>query len=192
MKQAVLCQHIGLGDHIICNAITRHFAKSFDQVVIPTRNENIESVEFMFRDLENFKAYPVEGWEEMKSAGQWFEKSGANVFWFGFNNPPFDPSKFDVEFYRQAGLSIDEKWSGWKLDRSRQTEFFPDGIGHDYTFIHDDPSRSFSIDPRKVRDDIPVVTNRSFQTNNIFNFCSVLEHATEVHCINSCIIYPMI
>ena len=134
----VLIQHIGLGDHIICNAITRKFAAESERIIIPVRVENIQSVDFMFRDVLNYSSFPVDGWDSLKTEGEWFEDGGANVVWFGFNNP-------------------------------------------------DDPDREFNIDTDRVRKDLPIIRNTDRDTNNLFDLCSLIEGAEEVHCINSCV-----
>tara|TARA_R110000851_G_C12995460_1_gene557797 strand:+ start:354 stop:1013 length:660 start_codon:yes stop_codon:yes gene_type:complete len=180
----VLIQHIGLGDHIICNAITRKFAAESERIIIPVRVENIQSVDFMFRDVLNYSSFPVDGWDSLKTEGEWFEDGGANVIWFGFNNPPFNPDIFDQEFYRQAGMDIEEKWSGWKLTRDLTREFTQTGK---YIFVHDDPDREFNIDTDRVRKDLPIIRNTDRDTNNLFDLCSLIEGAEEVHCINSCV-----
>ena len=46
-------QHLGLGDHIICNGLVRNLIKSDNQYSMFVYSHNYESVKFMYRDLNN-------------------------------------------------------------------------------------------------------------------------------------------
>ena len=52
--------HMGLGDHIICNALVRHLAKK-DTIIVPVKKHNETSVKFMFSDNENIVVMPFKG-----------------------------------------------------------------------------------------------------------------------------------
>ena len=45
--------HLGLGDHIICNGLVRKFSSDYNNISLFCKPHNKESVEFMYRDLDN-------------------------------------------------------------------------------------------------------------------------------------------
>jgi hypothetical protein len=47
--------HLGLGDHIICNSIVRHYATIFDEVIVFCKNHNRYSVEHLYFKLFHYR-----------------------------------------------------------------------------------------------------------------------------------------
>ena len=58
-KEAYILQHLGLGDHIMCNGLVRHYSKLNDVVHVFCKYNNIEDVQYMFRDDHKIKLIPV-------------------------------------------------------------------------------------------------------------------------------------
>ena len=52
-------QHLGLGDHIICNGLLRKLISDDDQYILFVKEHNIDTVSFMYRDIINMKFYSV-------------------------------------------------------------------------------------------------------------------------------------
>jgi hypothetical protein len=57
--------HLGMGDHIVMNAIYRNLAATYDLVVLPVKYHNVASMQYMLRDLPNVLIRPVEDDAEM-------------------------------------------------------------------------------------------------------------------------------
>lgn len=71
---------------------------------------------------------------------------------------------------------------------SREKELFKTFgiIENNYVLIHDDTNRTFEIDNEVVvNKDIPIIRPNRTLTNNIFDYCYLIENAKELHCIDS-------
>ena len=60
MKKAYMLHHLGLGDHILCNAIYRNYAKQYDMCIFPIKQRNVQSVSDMLADLKNVHILQLE------------------------------------------------------------------------------------------------------------------------------------
>lgn len=181
-------EHLGLGDHIVGNAITRDLCRRNPFVWMPVKAHNQASVAFMFRDLKNLGLVPVTDGREagratrmMMARGCWRSGLGA------YGDPPFDPTCFDREFYRQAGLPFEERWSGFHLQRDLSSEIPPPS--EPYAFVHDDPTRGYVIDRHRIGAGLPIITNLTFRVSTLFELGRLIEGAAEVHCINSSLMH---
>ena len=92
----------------------------------------------------------------------------------------------DVYFYEIAGVSYEERFDGFRIDRDTKEEqrVFEklNPLGEDYIFIHDDTERGFIID---IESDYKIIRNDI--TESVFHYGKVIENAKEFHCIESCI-----
>ena len=56
--------HLGLGDHIICNGMVRHYKEIYGKVTVFCKPHNYENVKYMYRDDEDITVLPVgEDWD---------------------------------------------------------------------------------------------------------------------------------
>ena len=51
--------HLGLGDHIICNGIVRHYNEIFKSVTVFCKPHNFTNVEYMYRDNGSIIILPI-------------------------------------------------------------------------------------------------------------------------------------
>jgi hypothetical protein len=92
------------------------------------------------------------------------------------------------QLYALAGVDFEKKWSNFfvKRDLSREKEFFekivPPGP---YAFIHDDAIYSGLINPAKIAPSLMKVRAERNLTDNIFDYCTVIERADEIHVVDS-------
>ena len=54
-KKYYIYHHLGLGDHIIVNGLIRKIIKDDGLYFLFCKKHNVDSVEFMFKDLTNLK-----------------------------------------------------------------------------------------------------------------------------------------
>lgn len=183
ISNLVVFGHQGLGDHIICNGLVRKLAADRDWVVLFVIKPYYESVGFMFRDLKNLSLMAIDGYDHGKIERDWFDRSGMPTLSMGYMTgaSPFDSRNFDREFYRQAGIEFEHKWSGWRLDR--ENEIRPPKKR--YGIIHESPERGFEIDRSHLNPDIEYYEPKDWAPDNFFRLCSVLENAAEIHSINT-------
>ncbi len=97
---------------------------------------------------------------------------------------------FDQAFYKAANLDFEKRFTDFRLnrDKKRELELF-DRLNlkpGKYIFLHDDKTRNFNINRNHIQDkSLPVIFPDHKLTNNIFDFCHIIENAAELHVIDS-------
>lgn len=193
MKDHLLVvHHLGLGDHILCNAIYRHLAIQHELVCLPVKYHNVLSVQYMLRDVPNIVIRPVEHDEDMVFFRDYVWRGPK--FGLGMYGGAFKPEQFDREFYRQAGLDFDLRWEGWKCERDVVAEQRGNSVwfADETTLVHDDYLRGMEIDWNRLsvlHGDATPINRPSFQRvqklDTIFDYWGVIERVPAIHCINS-------
>lgn len=170
----VLLNHLGLGDHLLCNGLVRELAKT-EKFIVPCYHRNLPSVRFMLDDVVNVEVAPINGDLEMIHLADTFKPICLGYYC----KDGFDAENFDVEFYRQAGVPFEKRWSEFHHGLISLHEKLPKG---DYIFVHDDAERGFEITrlPKGVQ-----VIRPDKNVKNIFEHIPLLIFAKEIHCINS-------
>jgi hypothetical protein len=182
--------HLGLGDHIICNAIVRHYHNENGASKLFCYEHNINNVSYMFRDLKNFELIPVKSDFEADKILNSLDINTKKIK-IGFNRLSefMDPLTFDEAFYAIAGLDFSIRTTGFYLERDKEAEneilqrLNP--TGEKYIFIHDDPSRGFKIDENRINTKLKKIYNDN--SIPLFNCISLIENAEEVHVMQSSI-----
>ena len=182
--------HLGLGDHIICNGIVRHFHKEIGSAKLFCYEHNIKNIGYMFRDLENFELIPVKSDFEAESILNSLDSSIKQIK-IGFNRLPefMDPLTFDEAFYAIAGLDFSVRMDEFYLERELESEkeilnrMNPNG--EKYVFIHDDATRGFKIDESRITSEYKKIYNDN--SIPLFHCISLIENAEEVHVMQSSI-----
>jgi len=187
--------HMGLGDHIICNALVRHLAKE-DTVIVPVKKRNETSVKFMFSDNDNIIVMPFAKDKKADKFCRSNAKKGIEVIWNGHIGTAKEAweksnSNFDRKFYEQANLDFNLRWDEFKIPENNfdwEKLFylrFSDIEPTDYIFLHNTSSTEVRpINEKYLQHDFIFVPDIKF-TDNIFDYVGLLENAKEVHCINS-------
>ncbi len=214
MKKAYILHHLGLGDHIACNGLYRFLSEKYDQLVLPVKSHNYESMTRMLSDLRNvqIKILSDEGTtpeEDMIYYGNMLVNyanlsidSNLDIIKLGYYGNSFsisDDCRFDEAFYKQMNIPFVESWDNFEVPRdvSAEKEIFNILCGHgnegEYIFLHEDPSRKDILDRSLITSKKPIVTpglNRQHQLGdendaNFFDYRYILENAAEIHCIES-------
>lgn len=191
--EILLCTHLGLGDQIISNAIVRAAVQAYGKVALPVKASNMESVGFMFRDLEGL--LPVKVPDKWHRGGERYmmdmerKWKGCSADLTMFNRPKEWVStarrggEFDKNFYRWAGMGIKEKFRGFHVERDKSVEVpVPEG---NYILLHDTAEFAISARALPINSGIPILHVHDFEASNIFSLWGVIENATEIHMINS-------
>ena len=185
-----ILHHLGLGDAIMLNGMVRHFAEK-DDVCIFIQKQHEDSVRFMYRDLTNIKIKLLNSTDAQE---MWSQVEGQilplatyklpNQHWdFATNGPLSEMVNWAHSIYIQAGIPPKYMYSKFKVVRDRDSEIKYEH--DDYVFIHDDVSRGMKIDTSHTN--IYRVTRDRLDSNsNIFDYLTVIENASEVHCMDSC------
>lgn len=191
MKKPVLHvhHHLGLGDHIICNGLVRSLLDIHkDGLVLFTKESNLPRVRRMYEDEERIR---LEGVPSDQVDRVFVDKFMANrpdcLLRVGFDQlSRYAPLNFDQVFYFAAGVPFENRWDRFEINRHINDESAVvarmNPSGEPFMFVHDDPSRGYSLDPpnpkglKIIRNDMSVC---------MFDMMGLLEQAEEIHCMES-------
>ncbi len=182
MSPKYIYHHLGLGDHIICNGLVRHYCEIYKQVHVFCKEHNYENVSYMFRDNKNITILPIKDDNEViKFIHE--NKLYDDTIFVGFeklNN--YQNVRFDAGFYKSVDLPFGYRFTKFYLERDLEKEMSilrelnPDG--EPFIFVH-------NIDKNKVRTDLKIIEYP--QQYNIFDLITLIEKSTEVHLMESSI-----
>lgn len=196
MSNLFIVHHLGLGDHIICNGLYREKMRSHRRAVFVVKWANRKTIREMFADLEDLWIVPLPSTVAdsiQVQLGRMLGALGWEVLRLGFYGDDFftsgDERPFDQQFYHQANVPFDYRWSKFLLPKhiacdSPTTLARPNPYGSQ-VFIHEDKVRGFVIDPKYYERATKVVRASKAMGMSFFDFSYALESADEVHLIES-------
>jgi hypothetical protein len=176
--------HLGLGDHIICNGMVRHFCELYDEITLFCYSHYANNVKCMFRDLKNLIILDFKNEEEINLYIA-VNNIKNDLIKIGFENLQhhLTYTTFDKAFYILANLDFDIRFSKFYYQRNIEKENLvcktlnPDN--KKYIFLMDDPQRGFNIDMNKVSKKYKIIRNNyNFM---MFDYIKLLENAEEIH-----------
>jgi hypothetical protein len=178
-----LYHHLGLGDHIINYGLIRKiiFLNPKDKYYIFSKKHNYESVKFMFRDVSNVEILSIPNDNFVVMFLRLIKVNSKLII--GFKNIS---NRFDIDFYESQGISFENRFqlNSFPRDFNSEKRLFNELNlkNKSYVFVHDDHSRNLVISDNYFENKIVI---RPFKTDNIFEWCYIIENAEEVHCICS-------
>lgn len=170
-RPVLLAGHLEFGDAVVCNGLVRTLAKKIPRLVVPTRPWYVETVHNMLGDLRNVSIVSTQDYEAAQAqVDGWGED---NVIGLGFfHKGRFEQLNWDREFYRQAGVPFEFRWSAFQL-----ADCLPDPVPTE-VLVHEDPFRGYLIK------DLPEAT-RITSRPSILDWLPEVLGARELHCIDS-------
>lgn len=193
MTSLLIYHHSGLGDHFMCHGIVREFARKYDRIGLFSLPQNYVSVAFMYRDLPNVTI--LRGDDAFArnlirlNAASTAEDRYDEVRIIGFETlNRKSGEQLEKQFYRLSGIPLEKKWDSFYVERDSAREktlydkIRPDG---EYVFLHEDASRGFTINRKKISRKYAIVEPKKELTDNIFDYCMLIENAAEIHVIDS-------
>ena len=192
--------HLGLGDHIICNGMVRHFVKRYGDARLFCYERNKKNIEYMYRDLTNLKFIFVNSDNEVTNfiKNNNLENSTVRVGFEtlikyigdGFNesfNYPTPRLTFDEAFYDMVNIDFAVRFNEFYIERDLELENKVleklNPSNEKFIFIHDDPKRGYNIDLNKIQSPYKEIYND--MDFKIFDYLSLFEKAEEVHVMQS-------
>ena len=165
--------HLGLGDHIICNGIVRHYQEIYGDVTVFCKPHYSTNVKYMYRDNEKIIVLPIgEDSDILNYINQ--NNINSDLIVVGFNKP---------WFYNTVNLPFEYRFSKFKFERNNKkenevyNELNPNN--EPYIYVHDDKERGFEINRDKLKSDLKIIVNdKRFL---MFDMLKIIENATEVH-----------
>jgi hypothetical protein len=175
--------HLGLGDHIICNGIVRHYKETHNTITVFCKPHYFTNVEYMYRDDDNIIVLPIgEDFDVHNYINQ--NNLHSDLIIVGFDKLRFDNYKtFDEAFYNTINLPFSFRFSKFKFERNNEKELEVynelNPNNESYIYVHDDKERGFEIDRSKINSNLKIIENdKRFL---MFDMLKIIENATEVH-----------
>lgn len=184
MKTLHIYHHLGLGDHIICNGMVRYYTESYDVVYVFCKQHNVKEVKRFFRDTSKIKVISANN----KEAELFISRNPQNVYLIIRPQKHLEES-FDKIFYKLANLPFKCKWDNFYVERDLKMERIAYTVlglkeGMEYIFVHDDKEKGFEI-TKQLPERIRIVRPNPRLSLNLIDYIYIIEHAKEVHCIDS-------
>lgn len=195
--------HLGLGDCIDTNAMIRIILKEgykgnkYDKVVIFAKSNYHSMIKWMYRDEPLIEIIKIDKNKEQEEIIDILNnRNNDSALIVGHNNYSWgQEEKLGMGcaeiFYHQVGIPFERRFSDFYFQRDRKEEqrvfekLNPNN--EPFIFIHDDPSRGFTIPEENVRlivgKNVRIIRNDI--TENIFFFCKILEEAEQIHLMES-------
>jgi hypothetical protein len=183
--------HLGLGDHIICNGLYRELTNDNEEYTLFVKHHNVDTVSFMIRDLNNISIKSINDDAEVVQYLLENRIDNNSIKIIGFCQMPLlDAKDFDDTFYIQHNIPFEKRWSSFKCDRDIESEkklFDKFNVKEEeYIFIHDDKSRGYEIDESYIiNKDLKIIRPVEGFTKNSFDYCYLMQNSKESHFIDS-------
>lgn len=178
MKEIYIYHHLGLGDHISCHGIVRHYSEKFEKVNLFVKEHNYDNVKFMYNDLINLNLIIGDDSQVVKYIS---DNNIKNVKYIGFNLNNYE--NLELQFYKMADVPIEYKRDKFfiKRDIEREMRVFNElGLEKDnYIFLH---KGDYNIKEGYITNELKVIEPSS---HGFFDWMYVIENAKEIHCIDS-------
>ena len=190
MSSILIYHPLGLGDHIVCNGLVREQCKRFGQVGLFCFPNSEPSVSFMYRDLNNFSLHVIRSHKDaerfsLRNRFMWRDTHYDSILHVG----SFDVEsgiRYERQMYKMAELPLEAMWNSFYVKRDTGREHALSQKMHAkerYVFLHDDAR--YPINPKKISSTLPILRPDTSLTDNIFDYCDVLEQAEEIHVMDS-------
>ncbi len=187
MTNIFIDHHSRLGDQFIMNGAIREYCKKYDNVGIFSIPKYHQFVSYMFRDLDNLhiELAPTNRSRRYFALKNFFTRKYERIV--NARDEDLETGILpELQFYKMLGVDHDKKWSSFFVEREPNREKrLLDTLthGNPYIFIHDD-SR-YPINFSKITSARTRVSPKESLTNNVLDYCSLIEQADEIHVIDS-------
>ncbi len=188
--------HQGLGDHLMCGGIYREYAQTHERLVVPVVTKYFFTIRQMLGDLSNVKLiplYPSYVYRQQRfivNYAKYLDYDVVRLGRFYPEYPSLDYLKLDEAFYYQAKIPLEKRWSNFNYTRIESKEsaivqHFRGKSLKPYIFLHEDKARGFVINKSFIQSKFEIVQPDPTLKFSIFDYRSLIEGASEVHCIES-------
>ena len=186
-------QHMGLGDHIICNGLIHELQKRYSEKLgIFSKIRNTPSVEFMYRHNPNIEVISVNGDNDVI---KYCNDHDIDCIKIGHENLNIflSDKNWPKSFYNQMGVDFDKRWSSFFVERDIESETklydLKNPNKEKYALIHSISSSGVGKIDYSIIDPDLLKIEVSKETHTIFDYITLILNATEIHCIDSSFIH---
>lgn len=188
MEQYFIYQHMGLGDHFVCNGEVRSIIERMGrkhQYFLFVKPHNHKTVAQMYKDLDCLHFLVGDDYfvrNYITSVGI----PRNSVILIGHIDWVYKDKSFEQNFYLQNSIPFENKWTHFGCPRNTEGEkrvYDSYNINQDYIFVHDDAR--FFVNESRLPKDVRIVRPTQGLTESIIDYALLIERAKEVHCIES-------
>ena len=205
-KTIFVISHQGLGDMMVCLGLYRELAFRHKRVIIPIRNPYFETMSHLLSHTPTATVVRIPFMGKSGEKRNQRESSVVRALSFlhrlvgiptlriGFLGQSFfspdNPMRFDQNFYFQAGVPFEARWSSFSFPRRSEHEeiLFRELVpkGKEYLFLHEDRSRDFRIDRSLLPKELSIVSPKE-PPGEFFvsDYAKIIEGAVQIHVIES-------
>jgi hypothetical protein len=178
----IIHHHLGLGDHFVCNGLVNFIAKYSEETIdLICKKNNYPTVNYLYSENDKVNVIPIEcNTNELQEVNKYGVSHNKTILRIGFQY--CDPNNWDKSFYKQVGIDFIERYSFFKLPRSKPSGLLniPD---YRYIFIHNQSSDgTFDLN---ITSNLPRISVKKEDTKNLLCYIDLIQNAEEIHCINS-------
>lgn len=179
MKDIYLYHHLGLGDHITCHGIVRHYCENYDWVNLFVKEQNYKNIVYMYNDIKNLNLLIVQ--DDSQVVKYINSNKIKNIKLIGFNLNNYE--NLELQFYKMAETPISYKRDKFYINRDIEKEikiFSELQIEKGkYAFLH---KGTYAIREEYISEGLKIIEPNS---HGFFDWMFVIENAKEIHCIDS-------
>ena len=169
--------NLELGDNIVLNGLCRVFARREESIKWVARRTYAADIARMFSDLPNVEV--IDGYDYPEARGIACERA-IRLGFFGPEGTNWQAVQWDEEFYRQAGVDFNERWSACKFP----ADLLPDTLRPAFNLVHEVPERGFTVRPDLLPRN-PIFITRA---PSVWNWVGPICTAAELHVVDSAIL----
>lgn len=198
-RELYIHHHLGIGDHLDCNGMVRWILEhnNYKKIYVFAKEKYFDLIDYMYRDQDKIELIQVSNDKEHEDIESFAKAKNVQILKIGHENYPWgkeeELDKGCAElFYEQINMPYNIRFDYYYYERDpiqeqRVCEKL-NPLGKPYVFVHDDPSRGFSIDDDRIKElageDIVIIRND--MDENIFYYGKLFEEAKQIHCMESC------
>jgi hypothetical protein len=172
--------HLEMGDQLISNAICRHYAAQGRTMTWLCDVKYVFDVRRMFEDLPKVEVFGALGYGDVQH--RWLPATpGDHAVKLGMFANGFNIKKWDQEFYRQAGLPFDARWTGFRLPPSLRLA--EPSLKEKVALMHEDRARNFMLIKQLIPKELKqiIITKRK----SFWDWLPEVLSSKELHFIDS-------
>jgi hypothetical protein len=180
MNELYIYHHLGLGDHVSCHGIVRHYCEIKDKINLFVKPHNYQNVKRMYKDIKNLNL--IQGDDNFVNQYISQNNISKNLLKIGFEKLN-DFENIEYQFYKLSELPIEFKISKFFVERDYEIEkkiFNELNLKpKEYIFLHDG---GFQIKEELLSKNLKIVKPEGY---GLLDWMYVIENASEIHCIDS-------
>ncbi len=181
--------HLGLGDHIICNGLLNYLSKNYDSIYLPVKSRDIKNLEYLYKKNKKIKIFEIQDTKEVEDIRKFAKEKKIKILKVGFKKRK---APFNLSFYNQLSLPYDISIEYFQSPRDEEKEeklfkhlkkYYK--VEDEFQLVHN--QSSFGKIELNLSNELPVIyVNKETDIfKNLFLYRKVIEHSSEIHCLDS-------